>query len=436
MSERSPLGWLPPFLVGLATAIAAEVSVGLLLYAGEGLLRATTLLLATLLGAFSLGLWSAPRWEGDRTVAAIRRRWLLALLAYAVGASTTAAWTMLGGLASSGFTRGLGLALLAGGPMYGSGVVLGALSGGAIAPAVSIGAAAAAGAAFGVVATGWILVPYLTPLSMYAVTLVALTGGAAVHGFVLGGLSEWRLVDEEPSLFGTVRVSDRVWGRPRRVRRTLTVGGRIVGGTENGRAFRAWERALASWVPERLGGNGGGPGPVLLIGASAVALQGRVRRAGAPLTVVERNPVVWRMTVRHLGETRTPGGTRVETGDALENVLEEVPGRFAVIVADGSGWEANLTFPTASLIRRVRRALRPGGLFVIGADDPRALESAEAARDVRGLFAGAGFSSLVTFSGVDAGGAGGFLLIAGSAEAGLPDRLPEMTRMTLPEDVG
>jgi len=126
----------------------------------------------------------------------------------------------------------------------------------------------------------------------------------------------------------------------------------------------------------------------------------------------------------------------VETGDALENVLEEVPGRFAVIVADGSGWEANLTFPTASLIRRVRRALRPGGLFVIGADDPRALESAEAARDVRGLFAGAGFSSLVTFSGVDAGGAGGFLLIAGSAEAGLPDRLPEMTRMTLPEDVG
>jgi hypothetical protein len=436
MSERSGFGWLPPFLVGLATAIAAEVSVGLLLYTGEGFLRATTLLLATLLGAFSLGLWSAPRWEDDRTVAAIRRRWLLALVAYAVGASTTAAWTMMGGLASSGFTRGLGLALLAGGPMYGSGVVLGTLSGGAMVPTVSIGAPAAAGTAFGVVVTGWILVPYLAPLSMYAVSLVALTGGAAVHGFVLGGRSEWRLVDEEPSLFGTVRVSDRVWGRPRRVRRTLTVGGRIAGGTENGRAFRAWERAAASWVPERLRGNGEGPGPVLLIGASAVALQGRLRGVGAPLTVVERNPVVWRMTVRHLGEARTAEGTRVETGDVLEKVLEEVPGRFEVVVADGSGWEGSLTFPSASLIGRVRRALRPGGLFVIGADDPRALESAEAARDIRGLFARAGFSSFATFTGVDAEGPGGLLLIAGSADTHLPDQLPEMTRVALPEDLG
>lgn len=435
MNEAHRFGWLPAFLVGMATAIAAEVSVGLLLYTGVGLLRATTLLLATLLGAFSLGLWSSPRWDGDGVIPLVRRRWVLALGSYVVGASVAATWTTMGGLASSGFTRGLGLALLAGGPMYGSGVILAAMSGGGLTSAVSIGAAAAGGGAVGVVLMGWILVPSLAPVAMYVVPLIALAAGAAVHAIVLRGGSEFHLVDEERSLFGLVRVYDRVWGRPERTRRILTVGGRVVGGMENGHAFRIWERALGAWVPEYLNADGERLDPVLLIGASAVALQGRVRGTGSPLTIVERNPVVWRMTVRHLGEPRTVEGTRVETGAVLESVLDEVGGSFSMVVSDGGGWAGGLNLPSAGVIGSVRRALRPGGVFVIGGDDPDVLGSMEAAHDLRGLFAGSGFVHLAGFVGVDEEGPGRLMVIAGLAEARLPDQLPEMTPIAIPEDV-
>ena len=36
------LGWIPPLLVGASTAIAAEVALGMLLYAGPGLERSLT----------------------------------------------------------------------------------------------------------------------------------------------------------------------------------------------------------------------------------------------------------------------------------------------------------------------------------------------------------------------------------------------------------
>jgi hypothetical protein len=424
------LSWLPPFLVGAATAVVAEVSIGLLLYAGGGLLRAMTLLMATLLGALALGLWSAPRVDADRMVTAVRRRWMLALVAYAAGVAAAGAWSALGGLAANGVSRGVGLALLAGAPLYGSGAVLGAMGTAPSGRPALVGALAAAGAASGVVLTGVVLVPSMVPVSMYVVGLIALAGAAVVHGFVLGLVPERSLVDEEASLFGLVRVDDRAWGRPRRIQRTLSVGGRTLGGTENGRALRAWERTAAEWVRATPGPGPAGRGSVLLMGASAVALQERLRRVAMPLTIVERNPVVWRMAVRHFDVPRMAKNVRVETGDVLDRVLE--PGRFSFVVADGGEWGGGAPLPSVTVLGRLRRALRTDGVLLLGGDDPSVLAKAEAAFEVRDLLARSGFPQVKAFAALDQDGPGRLLLAAGSVDVALPNDLPEMSAIPLP----
>lgn len=178
-------GAVPPFLVGSAAAVAGEVAAGLLLYSGAGFLQALTLVLATLLGALALGLWSAPTPPPEAPVEAARRRWLLTLVAFAVAGVTSGAWSLLGGLTSGAVARGLGLALLAALPLYAAGGLLGTMA--ALRPhgIRGPGAAAAAGAAVGAVFTGFLLVRTVAPLAMYVYCLLALSAGALLHGGVL-----------------------------------------------------------------------------------------------------------------------------------------------------------------------------------------------------------------------------------------------------------
>lgn len=439
MRRHHLLAALPPFLVGLASVVATEISLGLLLYSGAGFLRALTLVLAILLGALALGFWSAPGDAPDRIVDAVRRRWLLVLLAYAGAAVTAGAWSWLGGLASRSATRGLGLAFLAALPLYGSGTVLGAIGVSRPGRAVGVAVAAAAGAAAGAVLTGVILVPSVYPVSMYGLCLVLLSGGALVHGRVLDRHSEERLVDEESSLFGVVRVADRQWGTPRRRQRRLTVGGRLVGGTEDGVALRPWEKAAGAWL-EGAGhpavGEAGSPGSpgggALLLGGSAVVLQARLGDAGIPLVVVERNPVLWRMTVRHFGLSRSADGLRIETDDPMDAPLE---GRYGTVVVDGAGVAPGdaVPLPSASLLRRIRGVLLPDGRLVLGGDDPDALRGEEAGRAMRQRLAGAGFTRVVAFAAAEGSGPGRALLVAGGPGASLPGELEGMTRLELPE---
>jgi spermidine synthase len=252
------------------------------------------------------------------------------------------------------------------------------------------------------------------------------------HGFVLAKGPESRLVDEEASLFGPVRVSDRVWGRSRRIERTLSLGGRILGGTHDGRALRVWERAATTWVLAAAEATSGESRSVLLLGASAVSFHEGLRRAGVGLTIVERNPVVWRMAVRHFGVPRTADDVRVETGDVIDRVLDA--GRFGFVVVDGGGWDGGAPLPSVTLLSRFRRALSPAGVLLLGADDPDLLTRAEAACEVRGLLARSGFSQARAFAGLDREGPGRLLLVAGSAEAALPIDLPEMRSISLEGD--
>lgn len=433
MRSEHPLAWLPPFMVGLSAVVAAEFSLGLLLYTGPRLLPSLTVILVTLLGALALGLWSAPRADSMRLVEAVRRRWLLALLSFVVAASTAGAWSALGGLASLTATRGMGLAFLAGLPLFACGTVLGAIGVTRPGRAVGVAAAASLGGATGAVFTGFVLVHSLLPVSMYVFCLVALSAGALVHGRVLDRRSEDRLVDEETSLLGTVRVTERIWGSPRRRQRRMTVGGRFVGGTEDGAAIRPWEEAVATWVT----GSGAAPSdarPVLVVGASAVSLQKRLRAVGLKLLVVERNPVVWRMTVRHFGVPRSSDGLTVETGDPMDVPLDGMAG-FGMVVVDGAGTSPGdaLPLPSAALLRRLRRVLPPDGTLVLGGDDPGVLRGKEALRALRELLDGAGFPKVRAFGGQNGNGPGRVLVVAGGAEVDLPGRVEGMDPLDLPE---
>lgn len=187
MSDRShALAWLPPFLVGGSAAVAAETCTGLLLYSGGGFLRALTLILATLLGALALGLWSAPDPGETGMVETLRRQWLIVLVAFTLAAATAGAWSIFGGLSADVLTRSIALALLGAIPLYATGALLGTMAAhrsglGLRGP----GSAAAAGAALGAVGAGLFLVRAVVPVATHIFILVALSGGALVHGRVL-----------------------------------------------------------------------------------------------------------------------------------------------------------------------------------------------------------------------------------------------------------
>jgi len=226
-----PPSWTPAFIVGIAAAVAGELSVGLLLYVTPGFLPVLTLILTVLLGSLALGLWTAPKSSDQRLIESIRRRWMLALLAFAGGAAGSGAWTVQGGLAEAGVSRGVGLALLAAFPLYAGGALLGAMArpirpG---APAAPIGVAAVAGAALGTILTGNVLVGMLVPVSIYAFCLVLLSGGALLHGRILAAEGERHRIAAMPSAFGEVRVEEWSWGRERPAERVLLENGRIVG---------------------------------------------------------------------------------------------------------------------------------------------------------------------------------------------------------------
>ncbi len=196
MGARRRLAWIPPFLVGFAAATCAELAGGLLLYSGPGFLRALTLLLGVELGALALGLWVAESGRPGDPMERARRRWLFCLVAFTAASGFAAAWQMIDGASAAFATRGLGLALLGGLPLYASGTVLGALDvvdrgnpDSHEAPAgtrtgTPVGAFAALGASAGVLTTGLVLLASLQPVSILLVCVVLVSAGALLHGWL------------------------------------------------------------------------------------------------------------------------------------------------------------------------------------------------------------------------------------------------------------
>ena len=178
--------------MGAAAATASAVTVALLLYTGEGMLRSLTLIVAVELVAFGIGLAGPPAWERWPVVVdTLRRRWFLALLTFLAASVFALAWTFGEGFGAGGRTQALGLAMLGGLPLYACGRLLAGISAVAVAAGGSrSGAFASLGAALGVVVTGSSGLSRLGAPSLLLVMLVVLSGAALIQGSMLERLEE------------------------------------------------------------------------------------------------------------------------------------------------------------------------------------------------------------------------------------------------------
>lgn len=443
--RRGRLGWewVPALVVGAAAASAGELAAGLLLYSSEGFLRALTLVLATELGALGLGLWVAPAVVDP--VESVRRRWLFVLVAFTAAAAFSGAWALLEGFAAAPLSQGLGLAVLAGLPLYGVGALLAVLAGEErhhgrpasgrflrASPAMPPGAPAVLGAAGGVFLTGVILVPRLQAPSVLLLWLVALSGAALLHGWILDGRTVVRSLETLPSSYGPVEVELWQRGSDRAEVRVVTENGRVRGGEDGGgRPVLAWEKGAAILAQGRATGrDSGDPGGFLLLGGGTgtlARLLGGIA-PGARLVLVERNPEVTRAARRHLSEEGDPEMDRIHD-DPLER-LGGIAGPFDAVFLDGAGVMPGDPVPLVSVetLRALRTRLAAGGALVVA---PLPADEGGGFRPVEALLARARevFPEAIHYRGARGGGLGvagedgGLLLLPRDGGGEWPDRL-------------
>lgn len=156
-------GWLPPLLLGAATAVVLETGLGLLLFVSPGLLPALTGILVVALGSFAAGLGSlrAP----PSGAVGLRWRWLLAAVSLVAAAVLSLGWTFQGGIPETALGRGSQLAFILVLPLYGLGACLAAVV--QVRGEGRSGAAATLGGALGVGVLGLVLFPRFEPFSVY-----------------------------------------------------------------------------------------------------------------------------------------------------------------------------------------------------------------------------------------------------------------------------
>jgi hypothetical protein len=193
MTTNAPrAAWAPALLLGAAAAIAAEVAGAILLYAGPGFMRSLTTVLAVEGVALAAGLQTAPNLpSGDRSglVERLRRRWLLCFGAFAASAMFGTLWSLIESLGEGRLGQGLGLALLAGLPLFACGAVLGGMGAATESDATGRltrpGPAAALGAGMGFAVTGALLPRAPIPASLLVGCLVLLSASGMLYGAML-----------------------------------------------------------------------------------------------------------------------------------------------------------------------------------------------------------------------------------------------------------
>jgi hypothetical protein len=166
--------WVPSFLLGMATAVVAELGLGLLLFVSPGLLPALTVVLTVALGSLGLGLASARSRRGRPLAAGWR--WLLAVVSLVAAALLSLGWSFQGGAPATDLGRGINLAVLVALPLYSLGACLSAV--GQADLTARPAASAALGGAVGVVLLGVALLPRVEPMSVYFFCLLCVAVAA------------------------------------------------------------------------------------------------------------------------------------------------------------------------------------------------------------------------------------------------------------------
>lgn len=411
MTPPRPPRWrhgIPAFLAGVALALGIQVSAGLLLYGGPGFLPALSVVLATASLALGAGLAAPPgvSWPGSggappewseltggplleiREVERVRRRWLGLLLAFTAAAFFAGGWELFRGFGARGLTQGVGLALMVASPMFAGGRLLAS-------PAMRLvgepggdagnwggGSWALAGAAAGFLLLAHLLFPALSPTAVLLFCVVATSGGALVHGWLLDEVAQ---VEVEPRSGGQVRLR---WRRPRPGSEGvawLDRGGESVVRGGDGEPTHPADRALEMEILPLLSE----PSHVVAVGWRSIPMALAAGPA-ARIDVVDPDPerVEW-LVSELVGEE---GNGRV-TNRALsfDAWLASGPSSVDLVVASGSllhGGEA----PSASAWAALADRLGPGGVVVVhGLVEGRAgdglLAPLEAASGVFGLCA-------------------------------------------------
>jgi len=389
-TRRHRLAWAPPFLVGVSGAIAAEVGFALLLYAGPGLARSVTVLLAAAGLALAAGLaWAPP--PGADAVDRLRRRWLGCLGAFLIAASFGVAWSLPGVLGDGRLQQALGLVCLVALPLFSVGAVLGGIA--ALLPAglggAHVGAAAALGAGAGFALTGALLPRTPLPSSVLLVCLVALSLGGMIFGSVLGSVMEVEVRGTRGEGPDAVRVEDR-----RRVADEVRTRVLVEGRHERrklapvGEGSVPWDVALA----RALRPPDGSEWRVLAVGGGASTLARSVLREHSTGTVdvLERSGDVVDLGREHLETELTVGaGERVDVRVGhLEDLVKEVRERYDAVFVDS---DALATVGGALGLSREARgrivqAVGEAGLLVWGPSEPEPGTPELAARWARASF--------------------------------------------------
>ncbi|MBR9989977.1 MAG: SDR family oxidoreductase [Gemmatimonadetes bacterium] len=205
--------------VGVTLGAVASAGIALLLYTGQGFLRAAGLLVSSTLMAVAAGLWAgAPESSnlpaGARAVPAgaasgprgealvsTTGRWLGLLAALVAGGLFTAFWSAQPPLREVAWAGAFAVLLVLALPAYSAGTLLAALHARDRGPGASaVASASMAGSAFGILLAATVIIPAIEPWSVFY-------GGAAL-------LAVASILDRGPSrvspVTGVTHMTDRV----------------------------------------------------------------------------------------------------------------------------------------------------------------------------------------------------------------------------------
>jgi NAD(P)-dependent dehydrogenase (short-subunit alcohol dehydrogenase family) len=152
-------------VLGIALGAAIETGAALLLFTGRGFLGTAGFLISLSLAALALGLW-----VGAESTSPLRR-WIHTILAFAAAGVFVSVWRSGGEARVTGFTGALAALFLLAEPAYTSGATFGSIANRARGSA----AAAAFGAAFGILTAALIMIPRLPPSVIFLSAAAALT---------------------------------------------------------------------------------------------------------------------------------------------------------------------------------------------------------------------------------------------------------------------
>ena len=376
-SRRHPFGWASPFTVGASCAVAAEVAIALLLYAGADFVRSLTVLLTVEAAALAIGFWMPyPAYE---QVDGLRKRWLSAMVAFLLATVFGTVWTVRSEIGSGSIGQGLGLAALAGLPLYACGALMEGLAregretDGRRRPRVA--ALASFGAAAGFALTGMLLPRAPTPSSLLVGCLILLSLGGMAYAAARAARGRRRIVAQGCLGPPPVRVEERMAGGAERAEWLLLEGDavRAVRSSDEGTPQQATAGVARreAWDVELVVGLGP-PEPrgwrTLHVGGGASTAPGMVLRLdpSAEVTVLERAHCVVDLGRSHFG---SDGGSRVKvlTGN-LEDQLRALEGDFDLVIVDGRGLDAvgGLSSLSTDGLRVLTELLGPDGIMAWG----------------------------------------------------------------------